>query len=225
LLTVQKSRAFGLSRLEDDSEARSAAVTAAIAGRDAFEASSGLQGTARTVQHRRVENLVERELGVLYVEPAKAGAAFERTVVEHGQPEAMKRIREQPERFGALRTFAAPEPGRFAEQIDRLVRTLELKPTRESAMTLHVDASRELTASRTQARHAIEREASIRRELSGSPGTDELGRKVLGTIEKLSPKEVRQLRTTLTAPQLAVTMQLKAAMRDIVVGKEAGQEA
>ena len=228
LVTVERSRAFGFVHAADDTNARKAAVTAAVAGRDSFEAGTALHEAARTAQSRRMNSSVERDLTEIYLEPAKASVALERATVEHGRQEAVKRVSEQPELIGELRTPASHEPSRFAEQIERLIRVIELKPSRDPAghlLPMHVDPMQELTATRAHAKQSTERETAIRRELSGMPGSAELENRIKGLLDRLTPKETRQLRTMLTAPQVAVVTRLRAAARDVLLGREAGQEA
>ena len=228
LITVEKSRAFGFVHAADDTNAHKAAVTAAIAGRDSFEADTGLHEAARTAQSRRIDSSVERDLTAIYLEPAKASAALERAATEHGRQETKRRVRENPELIGELRTPPSHEPSRLAEQIDRLIGTLELKPSRDLAGRLlptHVDPMQELSATRAHAKQSTERETVIRRELSGMPGPSELENRIKGLLDKLTPKETRQLRTMLTAPQVAAVTRLKAAARDVLLGREAGHEA
>ena len=228
LITQERSRAFGFVQAADDTNARKVAVTAAIAGRDSFDAANALNEAARTAQSRRIDSSVERDLAAIYLEPARASAALERAATEHGPPQAMRRVREQPEFIGELRTPPSHEPSRLADQIDRLIRTLELKPSRDPAgrlLPMHVDPMQELSATRAHAKQSTERETVIRRELSGMPGSSELENRIRGLLDKLTPKETRQLRTMLTAPQVAVVTRLRAAARDVLLGKEAGREA
>jgi len=115
-------------------------------------------------------------------------------------------------------------------------RRLEHTPHRETGVTqipmpsrlllpTHVEPKQELDASRTHARLSAERETVIRRELSGAPGAAELERKIAGLLERMSPKETRQLHKMLTAPQLAVASRVRSAVRDAVLGREAEREA
>jgi hypothetical protein len=166
LLTVEKSGAFGFSRVIDESATRKAAGVAAIAWRDAFEASVVLQETARSVQARRLEHTPRRETGVTPI-PAPNGL---------------------------------------------------LLPAR-------IEPKQELDASRTHARLSAERETAIRRELTGAPGAADLERMIAGLLERMSPRETRQLHKMLTAPQLAVASRIRSAVRDAVLGREAEREA
>ena len=166
LLALEKSGAFGFSRVVDKSAARKAAGVAAIAGRDAFEASVALHETARSVQARRLKHTPQRETGVTPF-PVQSG--------------------------------------------------LLLPP--------HIEPKQELDASRTHARRSAERETAIRRELTGAPGAADLERKIAGLLERMSPKETRQLHKMLTAPQLAVASRIGSAVRDAVLGREAEREA
>ena len=115
-------------------------------------------------------------------------------------------------------------------------RRIEHTPQRETGVTpipvpsgpllpVRIEPKQELDASRTHARLSAARETAIRRELTGAPGTADLERQIAGLLERMSPKETRQLHMVLTAPQLAVASRIRSAVRDAVLGREAEREA
>ena len=225
LVAVEKPRAFGLGRTLDDTAARSAAVGAAINGRDAVEADQVAQQIGLGVRARRLETAWSRELGELFEDPAAARAAFERQAREHGPDQAMKAVRERPEELGKVRSDLRADPQQVAAKAERVsvigrevIGAGQTSPGGRPASGFRIDLER--TASRDHAERAGAREAAIRNELRTIPDRADLERHVVDLIDRMSPREVRQLRTTLTAPQIAVALKLKATLRDALLGRD-----
>jgi hypothetical protein len=81
-----------------------------------------------------------------------------------------------------------------------------------------------LAVSRKDHERAVSRESAIRRELERVPRREQLETKIIDLLDRMSPKEVRQLRLVLTAPQVALTLKLKTAVRDTVLGRDERQQ-
>lgn len=77
-----------------------------------------------------------------------------------------------------------------------------------------------IAAARSELDHANSKEAAIRRELTTLPRQDELERRIVGLLERMSPHEVRRLRVALSPPQVALTLKIKRAIRDAVLGRD-----
>ena len=77
-----------------------------------------------------------------------------------------------------------------------------------------------ITAARNELDRANSKEAAIRRELTTLPRQDELERRIVGLLERMSPHEVRRLRAALSPPQVALTLKIKRAIRDAVLGRD-----
>ena len=77
-----------------------------------------------------------------------------------------------------------------------------------------------ITAARSELDRANSREGAIRRELTSLPGRNELERRIIGLLERMSPHEVRRLRAALSPPQVALTLKIKRAIRDVVLGRD-----
>ena len=225
LVAVEKTRAFGLGRTLDDTAARSAAVGAAINGRDAMEADQSAQQIGRGVRARRLETAWSRELGELFEDPAAARAAFERQAREHGPDQAVKAVRERPDELGKVRADLQTDPQQVTARAERvsvvgreIIGAGQTSPGGRPASGFRIDLER--TASRDHAERAGVREATIRNEMRNSPDRADLERRVVDLIDRMSPREVRQLRTSLTAPQIAVALKLKATLRDALLGRD-----
>jgi hypothetical protein len=77
-----------------------------------------------------------------------------------------------------------------------------------------------ITAARNELDGAESKEAAVRRELTTLPGQGELERRIVGLLERMSPHEVRRLRVALSPPQVALTLKIKRAIRDAVLGRD-----
>jgi hypothetical protein len=77
-----------------------------------------------------------------------------------------------------------------------------------------------ITAARNELDRANSKEAAIRRELISLPRQGELERRIVGLLERMSPHEVRRLRAALSPPQVALTLKIKRAIRDAVLGRD-----
>jgi hypothetical protein len=225
LASVEKPRAFGLGRTLDDTVARAAAVGATIKGHDAVQAERAAHQIGTGVRARRVESAWSRELGELYEDPAAARATFERRAKDQGASQAAKAVRERPAELGEVRAALRGDPNQVPVRAGRVsVVGLEVISAREgSAKELpipgfHVDSER--AASRSEAERAGAKEIAIRRELRTIPDRADLERRIVDVLDRMSPREVRQLRTTLTAPQIAVALKLKNSIREVLLGRD-----
>jgi hypothetical protein len=77
-----------------------------------------------------------------------------------------------------------------------------------------------ITTARNDLDRANSKDAAIRRELTSLPRQGELERRIVGLLERMSPHEVRRLRAALSPPQVALTLKIKRAIRDAVLGRD-----
>jgi len=89
LVSIEQTRAFGLTRTNDDATARVAAILAARVGHLAWEASNALQVEVARARATRTEDEISSSLGALYEKPVRARAAFDHLSIEHGAAEAL----------------------------------------------------------------------------------------------------------------------------------------
>ena len=78
----------------------------------------------------------------------------------------------------------------------------------------------EPAAARSDADRAAARESAIRRELGLLPSRSEIERRVANLLDRMSPREMRQLRRTITAPRLALAMEIRTTIRDVALGRD-----
>ena len=81
-----------------------------------------------------------------------------------------------------------------------------------------------LEMARTDVQRATAREATIKHELRALPDRGDLERRILDLLDRMTPRELRQLRRALTAPQVAVVLKLKANLRDTLLGRDEPQQ-
>lgn len=229
LNAVERSRAFGMMRGEDDSQARAAAPATAIKGREAVEALRDFGKVAAEAQARRLEDAFTRELRAIYQEPAAARTVFERLASVRGVEAAASALRDRPQEFGEIRPAIRDDRPRIEAHSARAAELgLEAARAREFATSADVKAQRALTktepvASRGEAERAAGREAAVRRELGALPSRSELERRIANLIDRMSPGEVRQLRRAISAPRLALAMEIRTTIRDVALGRDDGR--
>jgi len=223
LVSIEQTRAFGLTRTTDDATARVAAILAARVGHLAWEASNALQVEVARARATRTDDEISGSLGALYEKPVRARAAFDHLSMEHGAAEALRRIRESRDDFGTMRAAMRHDPTRIAAHVETLARAaLRAEQGREplSAVSPVVDARLELAATSATIQQLSVRQSTIRREATSLPDRGDLERRIVGLVERLSPREMRQIQSLLTPPQLAIAARLKGTLRDVLLGHE-----
>lgn len=226
LASVERTRAFGIVRGEDDSQARSAAPRAALKGQDAIIALHEFGKVAAEMQARRLEDALMRELRIIHEEPAAARSTFERLARERSLEYAVTALRETPEEFGALHFSMRDDPRRLVEHAGRAAE-LGVEAAIARAFSKSADAKM-LSAliptapenARNDVERAVARETAVRRELAVLPGWAELERRIASLIDRMSPHEVRQLRRSVTAPRFALAMEIRTTIRDVALGRD-----
>ena len=226
LVTVERARAFGLVRDEDDSNARALAPVAATRGRDAIETLHAFGKVAADAQARRLEHAFTRELGEIYQEPSAARSAFERFATEHGVKQAGAALREKPDEFGQLRSEARDDRSRVEAHSERAAELgIQATTARELAKSTELKIrdprlEAEPGKSRSESERAVAHEAAIRREVQALPSRADLERRIAQLVDRMSPREVQQLRRVVTAPRFALAMEIRTAVRDIALGRD-----
>lgn len=226
LVTVERSRALGLGRAADDSQARAAASTAAANGRTAIEALREFGKVAAEIQARRLDDAFARELRAIYADPAAVRTAFHRLAGDRGVEDAANVLRQKPEELGELQPAIRENRSRQESNAAKAAE-LGIEAARARTFAKAADAKArgaligsEPAASRDAAERALSRETAIRRELQALPGRPELERRIADLVSRMSPRELQQLRRVVTAPRFALAMELRTTIRDIVLGRD-----
>lgn len=226
LSTVKRARAFGIVRGEDDSQARAKSPAAATKGCNAVEALREFGKVTAEMQARRLEDAFTRELRAIYHEPAAARTSFERCAIERGIEGAAIALREGPEQFGEIRPSIREDRGRIETYAARAAELgFDAAKARAFAQTADAKArdalvKTEPAASRDDVERAVGRESAVRRELGTLPGRSELEHRIANLIDRMSPREVQQLRRVVSAPRFALAMELRTTIRDVALGRD-----
>lgn len=154
----------------------------------------------------------EEALGTVYRDPKKARAAFDETARELGGERAAQLIREQPDRFGELRTVERRRLfGVVRTQDETLARARV--PTaaelgREAAVAAgRAPGERELGWAERRLGRAERRERWLARELDRDATL--IRARVGLAMQKVLPREVDELRRWVSAPQAQAATKLR----------------
>ncbi len=195
LAAVERARAFGLWRLQDQGPARAAIPAAAVAAREAFDAEHAWDLVTETTA-RRAQQRFEHELGEIYQDPAAARAAFERLAAARGAEQAAATLRERPEALGTLRPADAQHKGPVPEQVAlAATRGVEAVEARAAANGAARGPRAEVPSRlhRADVDRATAREFAVRAELAKLPERPALVRQLGLAVRELLPQEVRRL--------------------------------
>lgn len=209
LRTVGQPRAFGLVTVADDTAARAAALGAALHWQRLTEQETGSAKLAGEYV-LRMESQLNDALEQVYRDPQSARNAFELSLANAGAADAVRVLAESPDRFGALTHHATQENRNTLAE--RARHAIEARSVTSAALA-HAHAERTIESS-------TQRRAALDRTIGQSPSLDLLGRAIGRAVDRLEPRELAQLRKTLTAPQAAIAFKAREAIRDMLLGRE-----
>ena len=226
LLSVERVRALGLKHTVDDQRARSAVPAAAVAAVDALAASQAWHLAAQSTA-LGLEEAFERELGVLYHEPREARVVFERLASEQGAAHAAAVLRERPAEFGALRPAIQEQTGALSGQLARVVACgIEAADGRveESTSLVRGAVPPRPLVGRGEVERAAERLDVLRSAGRALPSRSEVEERLGRALGRLSMREWRLLRSTLTAAHYGLAVRLRRSLRDVALGRGHDEE-
>lgn len=214
LRAVDRPRAFGLLTVDDDSAARMSARSAAMRWRTLADQEAAAAEYANAYI-RGAEKQMRERFAQVYRSPAAAVAAFEVAVANAGAEGALRTLAQSPDRLGSLRAPGKPTPIAqldWADLGERARRVIEARAITSSELA------------RAHADHAIARAESRVRELrhaiDGAPSRDMLRYGLSRAVDRLEPRELASLRRVLTSPQAALVFKARAAVCDVVLGRD-----
>lgn len=200
-----------------------------------------LQVETALVRAERARVAFETALAKVYRNPDAAKAAFLDAAEQGDRSEATRRMRETPEAFGEL--AAGPERrgllGRAREDdgaaraaakeaagygAELAIARAELARAVGPAIGKGSDAT-SVTKSATQA-VAIDLDGARRRleaartAQSSAPAAEQIEFRLRQALRRLSPKEVEQLRWTLSPRRLTLAHKLRQTVRDVALGRD-----
>jgi len=210
---------------------------------------AGLQANAsrlETAFHRaeQADEAFNRELASVYRQPEVAKAAFFAAVEERGEAEARRKLREEPEHFGELRTeerraafgriqstdaparsaaiVAAAHASELIEAQREIAGASQVmrpsSPDRSFVEPQHVDSER--TAIGERIHDALDRLRGLREAERALPTREEIEYRLGQGLRRLSPPEFERLRLTLSAHRLTLAYKLRQMVRDAALGRE-----
>ena len=199
-----------------------------------------LEEAVRRVQ--RLDGAFLAALGGIYRDAEATKATFLAIVQTEGVDVALRRLRESPEKLGALRLEFLDEPRRTmrsarAEQGEAACsRGTELIAARRDLITLlerevgnrvvgidqsTIDAAKAATLDRVGgARNELR---ALRETRGGEQTLAQLEFRLSQAIRRLAPPEFAKLCLTLSGTRLSLAHNLRGVVRDVVLGREEGR--
>ena len=175
---------------------------------------------------RSTEAAFGRALAAVYRDPEHARLAFRQQAEGHGLDTAVRMLREQPEQFGELLTVERSRAFGLVRSVDdqtarQLARSAAVKG-REAGEAQRAERGLVSTPGTNSAEveRAEARSRLLGTELGRLPRRRHLEHQIGRAMGRLLPKELERLRVLATAPQLAIAQRLRAAARDVVLGRE-----
>jgi hypothetical protein len=169
----------------------------------------------------------QKALSVVYRNPDEARRAFFDLVQTAGIAQAVRALREEPDRLGQLR--AAERPRAFGlghvldDQLARMMARTAAMKGREAAET-----ERSARGGVPDGEHGADLQEVLTRvglldaELGRMPARAQLEGQIGRVMEHLLPQEVKRLKALLSGPQLAIAYRLREMLKDVVLGREEG---
>jgi hypothetical protein len=205
-----------------------------------------LEGTLGRL--RATSEQFDRDLAAVYCDPAAARQRFLFAAAELGSEPAAELMREQPERFGALRTTersralglwvtpddtAARERARATASYGRDCVEAErgaAAAVRERGLeTPHTPVAsaleRALNLTKEQLAEAKARLGPLRQAVRDAPSRALLEHSIARVMARLEPREIKQLRLLVTAPQALLALQARGVLIDLALGRAEDREA
>lgn len=181
---------------------------------------------AAEARMRAAETSFTQSLGAVYCEPQAARQVFEGLVLSKGQAEAIRTIREEPERLGQLLTSRRTRVlglgnGRDDTQARMAARFAAVRASEAlEAKRAWQAVAPEPTAVRREGERVSANQRAVRDQLGRAPRRDALERRITGLMERLLPWELSRLKLLVTAPQLALAQRVRGATQEVALGRE-----
>jgi hypothetical protein len=227
LYSEERKRLGGLLRTADDTAARRAARDAAPLGREAYEARDQLVHATVAARERRLSAEFSAELALVYREPSTAHHGYNEVLAEHGPAQATKVLARKPELLGELRVSNGHDTGdarshakRAAEIGNEVATVWQRSDARGRATT--PKAEHDVAVAEVHRVDAWVK--TLRMERDRLPQRSVLERRIGIALSTLAPREVKQLRALLNGPQFALASELRAKVKDLLLGRDQGVE-
>ena len=233
VLVTTERRLLGVRVAGSDDAARQHATAAARAGKDAVTSEHEMWMAAVEARVRRLDEIFAATLRPVFENERAAALAFEKLAARDGPEAATQRLRSAPQELGRLSHKAAEEPNRWRTSLDQAAvagaevtrartelekqRTVQVSPNSVHPAQL---ATAELLASRERVTSLMARERTAREELGRLPRRAELESRIIQAADRLLPRELRKLKTMVTAPRLALLATIRSTVRDALLARD-----
>lgn len=217
-------------------------------GRDGLQR---LDSAIERAQH--ASQRFDAALARVYRDPAAARASFAQTSADAGAERAAAVLQVEPERFGVLKTVerrralglgvahddaqarsAAPRAAfcarDLAEAEHSLGAVLRVRVQRAGVQpeVTGTGIQGSIEAARAEAAVAVtrttERVRRLQYEVKHAPSPSLLERSIGQAVDLLLPSEIAQLRRVVTAPQAVIAFKAREVVKDILLGREQGEQ-
>ena len=199
------------------------------------------QVEAAVLRAERARDALNVALAKAYQDPDAVRTSFLNLADERGRGDAVRAMRESPESYGEMiatrdggrlfgrtqtfepaRAAAREAAGYGAELISarmELARMIGLGDMHAAITTpIESHAARDrVTAELDMSRRRLESVRSAQRTM---PTSEQIDFRLLRALRRLSPREVEQLRWTLSPQRLTLAHKLRQAARDVILGRE-----
>jgi hypothetical protein len=233
LLRTTERRVLGLRTLESDQDARRRSPAAARAGQEAIACEREMWTATSEARMRRLDEAFADRLRSVFVDEKAAAAAFTRLVTRDGIDAATRTLRTAPGELAELRSGVQNEPNAHQPLLDRAAAAAaEIVRSRSELATQVAEqlspsesrprdvAMAELTATRERVAGLVERERAARESLARLPRRVDLEHSVARAADRLLPRELRKLKTMITAPRLALLATIRSTVRDALLARD-----
>jgi len=232
-LRTTERRVLGVRTAQSDQEARHRAPAAARAGQEAILCEREMWAAASEARTRRLDETFADQLRPVFVDEKAAAASFTRLAARDGIDAATKTLRTAPGELAELRAATRSEPNARQSVLDRaaaagaeVVRSrteLATQATKQlpPSPSRHLDlAIAELTATRERVGELVDRERTARESAARLPRRVDLEHRIAQAADRLLPRELRKLKTMITAPRLALLATIRSTVRDALLARD-----
>ena len=232
LLRTTERRVLGVRTAESDHDARRHSPAAARAGQEAVACERKMWVAAQEARTRRLDEMFADRLRPVFADEKAAAVAFTRLAGRGGIDAATNTLRTSPSDLGELCPSVPNEPNARRPLLDRAAAAgAEVVRSREFAThvieQLSPGESRqrdiaiaELTATRERVAGLVEGERAARESLARFPRRVDLEHSIARAADRLLPRELRKLKTMITAPRLALLATIRSTVRDALLARD-----
>ena len=232
-LTMTRRRVLGLRVVESDHEARKHSAGAARAGQEAMASEREMWTAAAEARARRLDEAFTDALRRVFRDDKAAAATFVTLAARDGIDAATERLRSAPGELGSLRQARSGEPNVWQASLDQAVKAgveaIRARTELEKSNGTHLSNPQtrpeqliavELQATREHVAGLMTRERSSREQLGSLPRRAELEHRIIQAADRLLPRELRKLKTMVTAPRLALLATIRSTVRDALLARD-----